>query len=211
MEVGSEVYSMALSLQLQKIVSSPLAQELRLSSAATNAAALDAMIPRTSWFSDGKDWNMSTDVITNFRTHNIIISNPPISPFRFVLSFQSLMFGDYPGITSSNGSDSVYSHANSSLPLPSSVSSSSSSASSIQDIELYYRHSTTMNVLYCVAYCIVFIVGLVGNSFVISVVLRLPRMRTVTNYFIVNLAIADILVIIFCVPATLLSNIFVRK
>lgn len=68
-----------------------------------------------------------------------------------------------------------------------------------------------MNILYCVAYCIVFIVGLIGNSFVIAVVLRAPRMRTVTNYFIVNLALADILVIIFCLPATLMSNIFVRK
>lgn len=61
------------------------------------------------------------------------------------------------------------------------------------------------------AYVIVFIVGLIGNSFVIAVVLRSPRMRTVTNYFIVNLAIADILVIVFCLPATLMSNIFVRK
>lgn len=58
---------------------------------------------------------------------------------------------------------------------------------------------------------IVFVVGLIGNSFVIAVVLRSPRMRTVTNYFIVNLAIADILVIVFCLPATLMSNIFVRK
>ncbi|XP_017057221.1 neuropeptide SIFamide receptor [Drosophila ficusphila] len=72
-----------------------------------------------------------------------------------------------------------------------------------------YRHSLAMSVVYCVAYIVVFLVGLVGNSFVIAVVLRAPRMRTVTNYFIVNLAIADILVIVFCLPATLIGNIFV--
>lgn len=77
--------------------------------------------------------------------------------------------------------------------------------------DLLYRHSLAMTVVYCVAYLIVFIVGLVGNCFVIAVVYRSPRMRTVTNFFIVNLAVADILVIVFCLPATLMSNIFVRK
>lgn len=77
--------------------------------------------------------------------------------------------------------------------------------------ELFYRHSAAMTVVYCVAYILVFAVGLVGNCFVIAVVFRSPRMRTVTNFFIVNLAIADILVIVFCLPATLTSNIFVRK
>ncbi|XP_054726758.1 neuropeptide SIFamide receptor [Anastrepha obliqua] len=77
------------------------------------------------------------------------------------------------------------------------------------DFDVLYRHSLLMTIVYCIAYVIVFLVGLVGNSFVIAVVLRAPRMRTVTNYFIVNLAIADILVIVFCLPATLMSNIFV--
>lgn len=77
--------------------------------------------------------------------------------------------------------------------------------------ELFYRHSAAMTAVYCVAYLLVFAVGLVGNFFVIAVVFRSPRMRTVTNFFIVNLAVADILVIVFCLPATLMSNIFVRK
>lgn len=76
---------------------------------------------------------------------------------------------------------------------------------------LLYRHSVAMSAVYCVAYIVVFVVGLIGNSFVIAVVYRSPRMRTVTNFFIVNLAVADVLVIIFCLPATLMSNIFVRK
>ncbi|CAG9797936.1 unnamed protein product [Chironomus riparius] len=71
------------------------------------------------------------------------------------------------------------------------------------------RHSSTISIMYCIAYTLVFSVGLIGNLFVISVVFRVPRMRTVTNLFIANLAFADVLVIIFCVPATLMSNLFV--
>ncbi|XP_060802316.1 neuropeptide SIFamide receptor-like [Amyelois transitella] len=75
--------------------------------------------------------------------------------------------------------------------------------------EFMYRHSGAMTAVYCAAYLLVFVVGLIGNCFVIAVVYRSPRMRTVTNFFIVNLAVADILVIVFCLPATLMSNIFV--
>ena len=82
--------------------------------------------------------------------------------------------------------------------------------SSVEQIP-FYRHSLAMTAVYCFAYILVFAVGLVGNCFVIAVVYRSPRMRTVTNFFIVNLAVADILVIVFCLPATLLSNIFVRE
>lgn len=73
------------------------------------------------------------------------------------------------------------------------------------------RYSPGISSIYCIAYSIVFIMGIVGNSCVVAVVIRSPRMRTVTNYFIVNLALADILVLLFCLPATLLSNLFIRK
>lgn len=75
----------------------------------------------------------------------------------------------------------------------------------------FLRHSSTISIIYCIAYSIVFFVGLIGNFFVISVVFRVPRMKSVTNLFIANLALADMLVIIFCVPATLMSNLFVRE
>ena len=65
-----------------------------------------------------------------------------------------------------------------------------------------------MIVIYSVAYLAVFCSGVVGNVLVVSVVHRNHRMHNVTNLFIVNLAIADILVCIFCLPITLLSNIF---
>lgn len=95
-------------------------------------------------------------------------------------------------------------------PMKMNVTMNRSDLGVIRD-EFMYRHGGVMTAVYCVAYLLVFIVGLVGNCFVIAVVYRSPRMRTVTNFFIVNLAVADILVIVFCLPATLMSNIFVRE
>ena len=62
--------------------------------------------------------------------------------------------------------------------------------------------------VYSLAYLLIFLCALIGNTMVIIVVIRTPRMRNVTNYLIANLAVADILVAIFCIPITLLSNIF---
>lgn len=77
--------------------------------------------------------------------------------------------------------------------------------------ELLYRHSPGVTIAFIIGYLAVFLIGLIGNSLVIAVVIRSPRMRNVTNYFIVNLAVADMLVITLCLPATLMANIYVRK
>ena len=56
-------------------------------------------------------------------------------------------------------------------------------------------------------YVAVFTVGIVGNFLVCYAVWGNPHMRTVTNFFIVNLASADFLVILFCLPSTALVDI----
>lgn len=73
-----------------------------------------------------------------------------------------------------------------------------------------YRHNILWTALITIVYVFIFVCGLVGNIIVIWVIRR-PRMRTVTNTFILNLAVADLFVIVFCIPSTLLSNIFTRK
>ncbi|CAG7722979.1 unnamed protein product [Allacma fusca] len=73
----------------------------------------------------------------------------------------------------------------------------------------YLRHSLEWTILLIIAYSSIFIIGFIGNMCVVLVVVRTKSMRTVTNLFILNLAIADLLVIIFCIPSTLLSNILI--
>lgn len=95
------------------------------------------------------------------------------------------------------------------------VSSEDSRASTVSKtdpgVDLIYRYDVDISVLLVIGYLSVFIVGLVGNSCVIWVVARTPRMRTVTNYLIVNLAFIDIVVLLVCVPSNLLSNLIQRK
>lgn len=58
-----------------------------------------------------------------------------------------------------------------------------------------------------IAYCIIFLLALLGNILVCIAVLRNEHMRTVTNYYIVNLAAADILVSLICLPATVTVDV----
>lgn len=53
----------------------------------------------------------------------------------------------------------------------------------------------------------VFVIGLVGNTLVCVAVYRNHTMRTVTNYFIVNLAVADFLVILLCLPPSVIWDV----
>ncbi|XP_014772633.1 orexin receptor type 2 [Octopus bimaculoides] len=58
-----------------------------------------------------------------------------------------------------------------------------------------------------VIFIILFIVGLVGNFLVCYAVIKNSQMRTVTNLFIMNLAIADFMVILICLPSSLLVDV----
>ena len=60
--------------------------------------------------------------------------------------------------------------------------------------------------IYCTLfYVLIFIVGVFGNLLVIYVINRNPDMKTPTNYFLVNLSIADLLVILVCMPTALVD------
>ncbi|XP_030035353.1 neuropeptide Y receptor type 2-like [Manduca sexta] len=56
--------------------------------------------------------------------------------------------------------------------------------------------------VFCVIYTVIFVLGLLGNILVCFVVIRNKAMQTVTNLFISNLALSDILLCIFAVPFT---------
>lgn len=73
------------------------------------------------------------------------------------------------------------------------------------------KQPSYMIAIYSIAYSVVCLCALFGNLMVVTVVFKNRAMRTVTNCFIVNLAVADILVAVFNLPITLLSNLYLGK
>lgn len=65
--------------------------------------------------------------------------------------------------------------------------------------------------MFIAAYVLIFLLCMVGNTLVCFIVLKNRHMRTVTNMFILNLAVSDLLVGIFCMPTTLVDNLITGK
>ncbi|RVE60491.1 hypothetical protein OJAV_G00181410 [Oryzias javanicus] len=56
-------------------------------------------------------------------------------------------------------------------------------------------------------YSLIFLLSLLGNSLIIAVLVRNRRMRTVTNLFLLSLAVSDLMVSLVCIPFTLIPNL----
>lgn len=52
--------------------------------------------------------------------------------------------------------------------------------------------------------------GLLGNGLVVLVILSNPQMKSTTNMLIINLAMADLLFVIFCIPFTAVDYMLSR-
>lgn len=62
-----------------------------------------------------------------------------------------------------------------------------------------------VDVLILILYGIIFIIGIGGNSLVIYLVSKNKTMRTVTNVFIANMALSDIMICLLSIPFTWIS------
>lgn len=56
-------------------------------------------------------------------------------------------------------------------------------------------------------YSLIFLLSVLGNTLVITVLIRNKRIRTVTNFFLLSLAISDLMLCFFCMPFTLIPNL----
>ncbi|NWT89209.1 NPFF2 protein, partial [Lanius ludovicianus] len=71
----------------------------------------------------------------------------------------------------------------------------------------FYLHQPSVAAVFITSYLLIFLLCMVGNGGVCVIILWSKHMRTVTNLFILNLAVSDLLVGLFCMPTTLLDSI----
>ncbi|XP_070800266.1 gastrin/cholecystokinin type B receptor [Pituophis catenifer annectens] len=56
-------------------------------------------------------------------------------------------------------------------------------------------------------YSVIFLLGLCGNALVIVVLAGNKRLRTITNSFLLSLALSDLMMALFCLPFTFIPNL----
>jgi allatostatin receptor len=71
-----------------------------------------------------------------------------------------------------------------------------------EDVAKYYEFERYVRVIIPIIFGLIVALGLLGNLLVIVVIIMNQQMRSTTNILILNLAIADLCFIVFCVPFT---------
>jgi len=68
----------------------------------------------------------------------------------------------------------------------------------------------SVHILMCLMYTTISLAAIGGNGVVIYIIFAYKRMRSVTNFFIMNMAIGDILMACLCIPFTFVSNLILQ-
>ncbi|KAL4003249.1 7 transmembrane receptor (rhodopsin family) protein [Acanthocheilonema viteae] len=145
------------------------------------------------------------------------LSSPPLSSSSISSSSSLSSSSTRPPSSSSSAAATV---AAASLAIASSTTSSSLSVSLsplstvmfTNDMEVVVQDDcrfrpTIENYITIVSFCIIFCLSVVGNAIVVAVILQQHSMRSVTNIYLLNLAISDLMLSVICMPPTLVSSV----
>lgn len=76
-------------------------------------------------------------------------------------------------------------------------------ATSSGSLSSWFTTSRIQIILYILILCL----AIIGNALVILTLIQNRRMRTITNVFLLNLAVSDILLGVLCMPITLIGTL----
>ncbi|OQR72229.1 neuropeptide Y receptor-like, partial [Tropilaelaps mercedesae] len=105
-------------------------------------------------------------------------------------------------VGASVGGTSTYTHSAGTVGMSLTTAVTTNCSLSVQEEKV----QALARALMCIMYALITAFALAGNGVVCYVVLAYPRMRTVIKVFIVNLVVGDILMALFCIPFTFVTN-----
>ncbi|CAD6187874.1 unnamed protein product [Caenorhabditis auriculariae] len=82
------------------------------------------------------------------------------------------------------------------------VSTSAPMGTVVQE-EICRFRATTENFVVVVTFIVIFLLSVIGNSLVLLVILKQRAMRSITNIYLMNLALTDMMLSVVCMPPTL--------
>ncbi|KAK3794594.1 hypothetical protein RRG08_003742 [Elysia crispata] len=130
---------------------------------------------------------------------------------RLILLTQYLMVSENStvGVSPDRGNMSGpdYSHCKYYLESPDGIQCYLSDQHMMDEIYAFLALTPLEWVISCL-YVLVFVTGVSGNFLVCYAVWRNKYLRTITNCFLTNLALADFLTIVFCLPPSFAQTIF---
>ena len=89
--------------------------------------------------------------------------------------------------------------------LPDSTDNGTLASFTVAPTKIDVTQAVWVRAIFIALYSLIFLLGIVGNSLVVYVVIRNKSMQTITNIFITNLALSDIMMCLLAVPFTPLS------
>lgn len=100
----------------------------------------------------------------------------------------------------------VFPHTNPPLPLAS--GSSFPTGVHLPGSVLFLRFLTDLDfTVRILLYSLIFLLSVFGNALIILVLVLNKRLRTVTNSFLLSLALSDLMLSVFCIPFTVIPNL----
>ena len=107
--------------------------------------------------------------------------------------------------------ETVYNHSSDGTRIPLDIYNILPADDIISEIKshFYAYHQAPVAVL-ILLYIVTFLLGFVGNILVVYIFTKNDKMRTVTNLFLVNLAVCDLLVVCVCMPFSVAVEVYVN-
>ncbi|KAI1712748.1 7 transmembrane receptor (rhodopsin family) domain-containing protein [Ditylenchus destructor] len=75
------------------------------------------------------------------------------------------------------------------------------------DFVANFLKPTLIELVFVLVFFLLMLIGVIGNSLVVFVVSRNQSMWTSMNLFLTNLALSDLLVLVFCLPPTVINDV----